>query len=203
MGIESATPQIKALRLEVEKKFGKKCEVPMDFVVLADQIELSLRQHISSSTLERVWNYSTRAQATISMHTINILCQYIGIDEWNSFCKSLNENGVIDSDMVNGENIEACSLSVGDILQIGWLPNRKCIIEYLGDYKFRAIKCENSTMQPGDIFKCVEFIKNQPAIMDEFIQSGDCQRNHKRYIAGKHHGLSFIKKINDQSPYMA
>lgn len=195
MGIDSTTPQIKVLQLEVEKKFGKKCEVPADFVALADQIELSLRQHISSSTLERIWNYSTRGQATISMHSINLLCQYIGMCDWRNFCKSLNETGVIDSDMLEGENIPSNSLSIGDRIEIGWLPDRKCVIEYLGDYQFKAIHCENSTMQPGDIFKCVEFIKNQPAIMDEFIKSGDCRESHKRYIAGKHHGLSFIKKL--------
>lgn len=196
MGIESSIPQIKALRLEVEKRFGKKCEVPADFVALADLIELTLKRHISPSTLERVWNYSTRGQASISMHTINILCEFIGKKDWSSFCESLNESGVIDSDIVEGENISSSTLSVGDRLQIGWLPDRKCVIEYLGDYKFVAIECENSTMQPGDKFKCVEFIKNQPAVMDEFIQIGDRDKCCKRYIAGKSHGLSFIKILD-------
>ena len=195
MGIESSLPQIKALRLEVEQKFGKKCEVPADFVALADQIELDLKQHISPTTLERVWNYSTRGETSISLHTINILCKYINKTDWTTFCKSLNESGIIDSDMIEGENIEVSSLSAGDRLLIGWVPDRMCVIEYLGDYKFMAIRCENSTMQPGDTFKCVEFIKNQPAIMDEFFRDGEIGSNPKRYIAGKHHGLSFIKKI--------
>lgn len=195
MGIESAIPQIKALRLEVERKFEKKCEVPADFVALADHIELILKQHISPSTLERVWNYSTRGRASISMHTVNLLCKYIDRKDWASFCNSLNEKGILDSDIVEGEYISSNSLIPGDRLIIGWLPDRKCEIEYLGDYKFRAIDCENSTMKPGDTFKCIEFIKNQPAIMDEFIQSSGVGESHKRYIAGKHHGLSFIKKI--------
>lgn len=198
MGIKSSVPQIKMLRLEVEKKFGKKCEVPSDFVGLTDQIELILKQHISPSTLERVWNYSTREQCAISMHTINILCEYIGCSDWTTFCKSLNESGVIDSEMVEGEYIPGNSLLIGDRLEIGWLPDRKCVIEYLGEYKFRAIHCENSTMQAGDTFKCVEFMKNQPAIMDEFIQSGDPDQFPKRYVAGKHHGLSFISILKPE-----
>lgn len=182
--------------MQVEKKFGRKCEVPADFVALADRIQEFLKQHISPSTLERVWNYSTRGRSSISMHTINILCEYISKNDWTTFCKSLNESGIIDSDMIEGENVAVSSLSVGDIVEIGWLPDRKCEIEYLGDYKFRAIRCENSTMQPGDTFKCVEFIKNQPAILDDFIQAGNTDICHKRYIAGKHHGLSFIKKLS-------
>lgn len=195
MGIASTSPQIKALRKEVEKKFGIECLVPADFIALADRIESLIKQHISPTTLERVWNYSTRGESSISIHTINILSKYIGKKDWPDFCKSLNESGIIDSEMVTGENIEVNSLKVGDRLQIGWMPDRKCEIEYLGDYKFKAIECENSTMQPGDTFRCVEFIKNQPAIMDEFIQARDTDKNPKRYIAGKHHGLSLIKKL--------
>lgn len=195
MGIESGSPQIMVLRLKVENRFGKKCEVPADFVALADSIESQLKHHISPTTLERVWNYSTRVQATISVHTLNILCEYVDKKDWESFCKSLRESGIIDSEMVEGDFVAVKSLSEKERLEIGWLPDRRCVIEYLGEYKFRAIHCENSTMQTGDTFKCMEFIKNQPAIMDEFIQSDNPEKTPKRYIAGKHHGLSFIKKL--------
>ena len=197
MGIESGLPQIMALRLAVEKKYGKKCDVPADFVALADKIKRTLKQHISPTTLERVWNYSTRTQATISIHTLNILSEYIDKEGWTDFCKSLNVSGIVDSDMVMGEYVESKSLVIGDRIEIGWMPDRKCVVEYLGDYKYRAIHCENSTMLPGDTFKCVEFIKNQPAIMDEFLKAGEAGKSHQRYIAGKQHGLSFIKKLKE------
>ena len=195
MGIESTSPQIKALRLEVEKKYGKKLEVPADFMALSDRIIEILKQNISPSTLERVWNYSTRRNAVISSHTLNLLCEYIGKKDWTDFCKFLNESGIIDSDVVAGEYVKSNDLSIGERLQIGWLPNRDCIIEYTGDYKFKAIHCENSTLKSGDTFRCIEFIKGQPAIMDEFIQSEGDNKGLQRYIAGKSHGLSFIKRI--------
>lgn len=193
MSIESSSPQIKTLRLETEKKFGKKCEVAADFIELADKIKDTLKQHISPTTLERVWNYSTRGNPSISIHTLNLLCQYIDKKDWTNFCESLNESGIIDSDMVEGENISSSSLAIGDRLEICWMPDRRCVIEYLGDYRFIAIHCENSTMQPGDRFKCIEFIRNQPAIMDEFMRADKQGNASKRYIAGKHHGLSSIK----------
>ena len=196
MGIESTSPKIKALRGEIEKKFGKKLEVAADFQALADNLFDTLKQHISSSTLERVWNYSTRKNFKVSLHTLNLLCNYIGKNDWHEFCGHLNETGIIDSEIVEGENVRASSLSKGELLQISWLPDRKCLIEYMGDYRFRAISCENSTLQPGDTFRCIEFIKNQPAIMDELIQSKDQDKKPKRYIAGKLHGLSCIKKFS-------
>ena len=195
MGIETGSPKIKMLLLEIENKFGKQPGVPADFVALADTIRSSLKQHISPSTLERVWNYSTRTTSTISVHTLNLLCEYVGKKNWTDFCASLNKSGVIDSDMIEDKAVFCKSLSEGETFQIGWLPDRKCVIEYLGEYKFKAISCENSTLQPGDTFKCIEFIKGQPAILDELIQASDLSKTPKRYIAGKHHGLSYIKKI--------
>lgn len=183
------------LLLEAANKFGRQPEVPADFIALADSIKSALRHHISPSTLERLWNYSTRTASSVSVHTLNLLCEYVGKKNWKVFCSSLNETGLIDSDMIEDKAIFSNSLNPGERLEIGWLPDRKCVIEYLGEYKFKAIQCENSTMQPGDTFKCIEFIKNQPAIMDEFTPFGESGESYKRYTAGKYHGLSFIKKL--------
>ena len=183
------------LLLEVANKFGRKPGAPADFIALADSIKSSTKQHISSSTLERVWNYSTRNTSSVSVHTLNLLCEYVGKNNWTDFCLSLNQSGIIDSDVVEDKAVFCNSLSIGEKLQIGWLPDRKCILEYLGNYQFKAIHCENSTLRPGDTFKCIEFIKNQPAIMDELLQVSDSSKTPKRYIAGKYHGLSYIKKL--------
>lgn len=193
MGIETTSPKIKMLLLNVADKFGKHPCVPADFIALADEIKVSIKQHISPSTLERVWNYSTRQTSTVSVHTLNLLCEYVGKKNWTEFCQELNKSGVIDSDVIEEKAVLSKSLSVGEQLKICWLPDRECIIEYLGDYKFRAIDCKNSTLREGDTFKCIEFIKGQPAIMDELIQASDLSKTLKRYIAGKHHGISCIK----------
>lgn len=195
MGIETTSPKIKMLLIEVADKFGNQPTVPADFIALADSMKSKLKQHISPSTLERVWNYSTRNTSAVSVHTLNLLCEYIGKKNWTEFCQSLNEAGLIDSDVIEDKTILSVSLIVGERHQFGWLPDRECIVEYLGDYKFKAVSCKNSTIKAGDTFKCIEFIKGQPAIMDEFRQTTNEVSSSKRYIAGKHHGLSFIKKI--------
>ena len=194
MGIESSSPQIITLRQHVEAKFGRKPCVPADFVALADNLRETIKEHISPTTLERVWNYSTRSATTLSAHTLNLLSKYIDRKDWSDYCQSLNEAGIIDSDMIDGVAVYSDSLSPGDRLQLGWVPDRNCIIEYLGDYKFIAISCENSTLRPGDTFKCLEFILHEPAIMDQLIQAVDPNKIPKRYVAGKVNGLSYIKK---------
>ena len=195
MGIEKTSPKIAALRMEVEKEYGKTPKVHNDFVELAEAIKSKLHQHISETTLERVWNYSTRGYETVSLHIINLLCRYAGKKDWQEFCNSLVEYGLIDSDMFDEESISSAELIPGDLLQIGWLPDRLCVIEYLGNNRFMAIICENSTMKPGDSFCCLEFMKNQPAIMDNFIKSGKESDSNLRYVAGKVNGITTLKKL--------
>lgn len=187
------SPKIMALREEVVRKFGKAPSVPADFVSLADKIEKTTKERISNTTLERVWDYANRGYPSISLHTLNLLCHYIDRQDWSEFCKSLNESGINDSDMFEGEYISSHSLTPGDRLLIEWLPDRKCVIEYRGNYEFIALECENSTMQPGDTFRCTEFRKKMPAIMDHFVQKNRKDSQPKRYVAGKEHGLSGLK----------
>ena len=55
MNINSNIPEIVALRERVEAKLGKRLEVHSDFLDLVVDIETKMRQHISETTLERVW----------------------------------------------------------------------------------------------------------------------------------------------------
>lgn len=195
MGIERQSPKISLLKLKVETIFDRSLKVHNDFVVLASEIEAKLKQHISETTLERVWGYSMRGYDSVSLHTLNLLCRYAGFESWTKFCESIQEEGIKDSDLFEGEGILSSSLSPGDMLKIGWLPDRECIIKYCGDYRFIAVECKNATMKKGDTFSCIEFRKNQPAVMDNFISVTDPTKTPRRYIAGVKHGLNLLSLL--------
>ena len=190
MTIKSDIPQICALRESVEKKIGKPLNTHSDFVELTSLIELELRQHISESTLERVWNYSTRGYATVSLRTLNVLSNFATENNWNSFCDLLNKENNIESEVFNLEVISTENLCVGDRIRIGWLPNRLCIIRYLGENRFIAEECENSTMKKGDTFVCHQFILGKELVMSDFRQNPN--DNGKIYIVGKEHGITTL-----------
>lgn len=195
MGIESTSPKIAALRLDVEKTFGKIPKVHNDFIELRNAILKSLNHHISESTIERVWSYSTRGYSSISLYTLNILSQYAGYKSWQNFCDQLSDCGIIDSDMFEEYSILSSELSPGDKLQIGWLPDRICVVQFLGNNRFVALECENSTMKSGDSFSCLEFMLHQPLNMDNFLKKGETEVRNLRYVAGKDHGLTTLKKL--------
>ncbi len=186
MTIKSDIPQICALRERIEKKIGKPLNTHSDFVELTSLIELELRQHISESTLERVWNYSTRGYATVSLRTLNVLSNFATENNWNSFCDLLNKENNIESQVFNLEVIATEDLCVGDRIRIGWLPNRLCIIRYLGENRFIAEECENSTMKKGDTFVCHQFILGKELVMSDF------RHESKIYIVGKEHGITTL-----------
>lgn len=193
MSVQRNIPQIAVLRSRVEERFGKKLMVHADFLALVAAIERELRQHISESTLERVWGYSTRGYDTVSLHTLDVLSQYAVGCYWMDFCRLLHAESGCESEYFDVEHISTDELSVGDCLQIGWLPDRLCEVRYLGDNRFVAVHCENSKMRPGDTFLCLQFALGQPLVMSDLCRNNTPIGN--TYVAGQKNGLTTLARI--------
>jgi hypothetical protein len=193
MSINSNIPQIAELRSRVEDRFGKRLSVHSDFVSLVAVIEMELRQHISESTLERVWGYSTRGYDTVSLRTLDVLSRYANGCDWRSFCELLAQEGVCESEFFDDEIINSSELEIGDRLRIGWFPDRLCELSYLGENCFVAEMCENSKLQVGDTFSCSRFVLGKPLIMSD-LKQGNSARS-QTYVVGRKNGLTILKKL--------
>lgn len=196
MSIPTNLPQIKELQSEVELIFGKKLNVHNDFVLLADSIHKKLHEFISETTLERVWQYSTRGYATVSRRTLDVLCEYSGFDNWSQFCETMKLKSGKESDFFDEESILTKYLNPGDRIRIGWRPDRICIIRYLGDNRFIAEECWNATMQPGDTFSCIQFQLYRPLYLENF-ESSKGRIIGKRYVAGSVNGITICQLLAD------
>jgi len=196
MSIQRDIPQIIVLRERVESRFGKKLSVHADFLALVAVIEMEQRQHISESTLERVWGYSTRGYDTISLHTLDVLAQYAVGCYWDDFCRLLHAESECESELFDVEHISSSDLSVGDRLQIGWLPDRLCEVRYLGDNRFVAERCENSKMQAGDIFSCLLFALGEPLAINDICR--DNTPIGTTYFVGQKNGLTTLKRVRQE-----
>lgn len=192
MAIKSNTPQISTLRQRVEERFGKPLVVHADFLALVAVIEMEQRQHISESTLERVWGYSTRGYNTVSLRTLDVLSMYGAGCLWAKFCEEVETE--CESVLFNVESIIAAKLSVGNRLRIGWLPNRLCDIRYLGNNRFIAEHCENSKMRKGDTFSCLQFTLGKEAVLSDFRQAGSTLE--QSYAIGQKNGLTVLAIIS-------
>ena len=189
MGISSQQPEIILLREAITAEFGRKLIIHNDFLQLADDIFRRLKEHVSETTLERVWNYSTRGYSSVSIRTLNVLSQYCGHSDWDEFCKKINNPDHRESDFFDEEIIDSQQLQADDRLKIGWLPDRLCVIRYLGDNRFIAEECLNSTMKAGDTFYCPKFQLHQPLFLENF--NGE----KRSYGIGLKNGLTLLQKL--------
>lgn len=190
MNIKSDIPQINLLRAKVEQAIDFPLSTHGDFLRLSSGIEFTLREHMSESTLERLWGYSTRHYDTVSTRTLNVLARFVGYHGWDDFCLAI-EKSKRESELFSGNSISSLNLQEGTRLRIGWQPDRVCIIRYLGNNRYIAEDTINSTMQPGDTFSCLAFQKGRQLHMDDFCRCGSDEK--QRYIIGINSGLTTLE----------
>ena len=192
MAIKTDSPQIIALKEAVERRFGHTIENRTDFTLLATDVERATHEHLAENTLRRLWG-RLRGYDTVYTRTLDVLCKYIGFDHWADFCQILKENPNKESNIVRGITaIHTKDLRLGERIRMGWLPDRECIVEYVGGNTFRAVETHNSTLQAGDTFECIVMLKNFPLFVDNLVHGGEhCQL----YSIGINHGLTILEKL--------
>lgn len=192
MAVKTDSPQIVSLRNIVEKRFGHPVEGRSDFSLLAIEIERITHDHIAENTLRRLWGRISGYE-TVFTRTLDVLCRYVGHEHWNAFCQSLQKQSSRESSIISdGTSIKVEDLNPGDRIRMGWLPDRVCIVEYIGGRMFKAIDTKNSTLQVGDTFECNVMLKNYPLFVDNLVHGGEhCQR----YSMGLNNGLTTLEKL--------
>lgn len=196
MSIQANIPEIAALRREVESRFTRPLHTHADFVLLTEAIEEALHEHLSPTTLERVWGYSTRHYDTVSRRTLDVLARYAERESWDSYCNYLKHTADTESDFFTEGILDVSSLTVGTCLRLGWQPDRVCEVRYLGDYRFIVESVTNGSLRVGDTFSCLQFQRGKPLYMDCFEREGEPTGQSQRYAVGRENGLTMVEIKN-------
>lgn len=175
----------------VEETYGLPMETHNAFIMLVGAIEAKVREHVSESTLERIWGYSTREASSISVRTLNVLSQYVGFPSWKGFCAHLKETSPRESEEFSADGILAHNLTPCALIKAGWLPDRIVTLRYLGEHRFEVVASENSSLQPGDSFECLHLQPGRPLYLDRFRRKGADKET--RYVAGERSGLTLLE----------
>lgn len=199
MNFRTNLPEIATLRSRVKEKSGLALDTHFHFIQLVAELEKELREHMSETTLERVWGYSTRGYDTVSRRTLDVLSRFIGANNWDDFCNTLRKEAGCESNLFITKTITSQSLKEGTRLLIGWQPDRLCEIRYLGNNRFVAIHTENSSIKPGDKFSCLLFEKGRELYMDLFQRAEDEGEPspEARYVVGQLNGLTTLEILNE------
>ena len=191
MSISVNKPEVAVLRQRVETVYGRAPETHNDFIALVDAIDTALHEHLSESTLERLWAYSSRVVDSVSVRTLDVLSRYAGAAGWNDFCAGLKASSPVESEeFAPGDSVVSYDLTPGQRLRLGWMPDRLLTVEYLGGHRFVVRESINSSLQPGDSFDCVQLQKGRPLYLDRFRRAGSDRE--ARYVAGERNGLTLV-----------
>ncbi len=194
MSINIDNQHVKELREEVEKIVGK-ISGHNKFIELASLIEEKCKEHVSITTLERLWGYSTRNANNMSERILDIIAKFVDAKGWHHFCHTPRNNK--ESELFRNDGVINCSkLEKGTRLRLGWMPDRICEIEYLGNNRFIATRTENTSIKQGDSFSCLLIQKGRELYMDYFTHSGErVNDSNARYVVGQINGLSIVEFI--------
>lgn len=184
-------PELTFLLNEVEKKFGRRVSTSTDFETLSITIEMTIGDHISSSTLKRLWGYVSLSP-TPRIATLDILARYLGQRGFKEYCQKLKDTDVYASTFFSARVIDANSLNKGAHVSIGWAPNRMIELEYLGNYRFKVAISANSQLRTGDEFETAEFILGYPLLLQKIYRNGETT---PPFIAGRQGGLCHIEVL--------
>ncbi len=91
------------------------------------------------------------------------------------------------SDITLCDKVSCEDLAVSDLLELSWLPNRLCRIEYLGGGRFRVVEAQNTKLSVGDTFFCSLFLSHEPLFVDKLMHDGN---GPFVYVAGKKDGIT-------------
>lgn len=94
------------------------------------------------------------------------------------------------SHRVVSKSLYTKDLNVGDQVKIAWNPNRRCLLNYLGNSLFEVITSENAKLKSGDRFLCQRFTMNQPLYVELLTEGGSTEL----FVMGNKGGLTKVQK---------
>lgn len=73
------------LRADIETKSGMRLKHRSDFRAFAELLLRETEQRLSDTTLRRFWGYQEGGKHTATVHTLDILCAYLGYKNWDDY----------------------------------------------------------------------------------------------------------------------
>lgn len=193
--ITKYSPEIATLRMDIEYEVKRKIRTPYDFEFLAGVIWERLHENISPTTLKRLWGYIDGAD-TARRTTLCLLSQFLGYADWEAYQASLATRTDIESAEIEGEGVHISSLEIGDLVEVTWQPNRRCVFRYEGNAHFTVTEAVNAKLHAGDSFDTACFIIGKPMFLDN-LQRGTAPPT--SYVAGSRNGINSVKTIKMES----
>lgn len=141
-------PELNYLLRLVEKHYGRHLSTTTDFESLSVLIERETGELLSASTLKRLYGYVSMKPVP-RKSTLDILARFIGKKSYDQFREELKDSTAFTSTFFSRKTVYASELKDGDIVRIGWDPDRLVKLKYLGNNEFEVLESLNSQLVAG------------------------------------------------------
>ena len=169
----------------LKQKSNKDFRLSADCEYLALDIESVTGEHMGVNTLKRLLGFiNDEREPRIS--TLDVIARYLGFDNWDVL--SVYDSRSNSSFESSAEEIRVSDLTVGQVIQISYLPDRQIEIQYLGANRFCVQKSVNSKLRADDEITITHIVQGYPLLVSEVIREG---KSLGSFTAGKAQGICF------------
>ena len=187
-------PEILALRQDIEYEVKRRIKTPYDFEFLAGVIWERLHDNISPTTLKRLWGYIDGADTT-RRTTLCLLSRFLGYADWEAYLAALAQRNDVESATFIGEGVRSAELEKGQLVEVTWLPNRRCVFRYEGANRFVVTEAQNAKLRVDDRFETACLLLGKPMYLDNLVRGNEPPTS---YVAGSRNGLNSVRKMKGE-----
>ena len=170
---------------KIEAALGVAVSASGDFEVLAREVFERTHEVVGINTLKRIWGHGNYGVEKPRRSTLDVLARFVGFADYSTF---LRYNDGLTSDKVMTRHIVTKHLARGLTVELQWLPDRRVLVEHLGNTQFVVREVEHSKLQVGDTFFCNMIIEGEPIYLSNLTREG---MSPTAYMAGKQAGVHF------------
>ena len=173
----------------LKRKSGSGLRLPSDCELLSLDILGQTGVRIGATTLKRLLGF---AQDERQPHTttLDAIARYLGYEHWEEL-SAIEDSGNSDFDAPEGE-LRSADLHTGSFVEIAWLPDRRLVLEYLGDCHYHIAESANSKLLVGDELELQSFVLHHPLFVINVWRDG---KPLGQFTAGRVSGLSSLRLI--------
>ncbi len=176
-----------SIQKQLRQKSGLKLETAAEVEQLALDIESKTGEHLGVNTLKRMLGLADDEREP-RQTTLQVIAKYLGYDSWRTL---LQLDDTSNSDFGHQPDLlRSCDLEVNDVVEVRYIPDRRLVMDYMGDNRFFVSHSENSKVKEGDIVTITVFIQGYPLIATEVSRQG---KSLGSFTAGKTQGITFSK----------
>lgn len=173
----------------LKRKSGSDLRQPSDCEYLSLDIESKTGVRIGATTLKRLMGFA-QDERTPHTSTLDAIARYLSYAHWDELSKIEDHGNSVFATIA--DEVRSSDLQPGACVEITYLPDRRLVLEYLCDNRYRVKDSENSKLLKDDEVEIHHFVLHHPLLVVNVWRAG---KSLGQFTAGQISGLSSIKLL--------